>query len=72
MARPQGVRIVRGDTGEQIPCELIHRGMVDGTDTWEITGMTYRIGIDSVRMDVLPAHTTVAVGTDAVIEDPDG
>lgn len=64
MACPSDVVLVRGDTGDRIPCELFHIGEVDGCDTWEIAGITYRIGLDRIEIGVLPAHTAVQFATD--------
>lgn len=69
MGKPVGVRIVRGDTGEEVPCELVHIGDVDGADTWEIAGVTFRVGLDRIEMDALPERTSIQFGTNVVPPD---
>ena len=59
MARPEGVRIDRPD-GSVVPCELAHRGYdpVEKMDNWDIvTDVTFRPGIDKLRVDVFPPRT---------------
>ena len=62
MAKPEGVRIRRGDTGEVVPVELIHLGIDEnGMDQWKIADSTFRAGLDAIEMDVLPARTGIAI-----------
>jgi len=58
MARPEGVRIVRPD-GTEVPCELVHNGYDEdqNMDSWTIVGVTYRPGMDRLKVDVFPART---------------
>jgi hypothetical protein len=38
------VRIYRGDTGEEVPCELVHQGIDDeGMDQWLIANTTFQM-----------------------------
>ncbi len=59
MAKPKDVRIRRGD-GSEINCDLIHRGIEDGLDTWEIPGVIFNPYTDKLLIGVLPAMTTIA------------
>jgi len=62
MSKPVNVRIHRGDTGIDVPCELMHKGMdEDGMDQWLIANATFRPGIDTVLIGVLPPRTGIAL-----------
>jgi len=64
-SKPVNVRIIRGDTGVEVPCELVHDGVdEDGMDQWLIANVTFRIGIDELRVGVLPPRTGIGVDTD--------
>jgi hypothetical protein len=66
--KPENVRIRRGD-GTEVPCELVHLGVIDGCDTWEIANAVYHVNVDAVLIGVLPPHTAVQFASDVrVIE----
>jgi hypothetical protein len=55
---PIGVRVYRPDTDTETLCELIHIGMHEDIDRWEIAGIRFRRG-DELRIDHLPARTSI-------------
>jgi hypothetical protein len=61
MGRPQRVRVVRPD-GTEVPCELIHEGIDEETDmdNWRIAGVTFRVGLDQIKVGMLPARTGIS------------
>lgn len=62
MGRPEGVQVVRGDSGEVIPCELVHEGVnEDGMDVWRVAGVTVRPYLDQLKVAVLPPRTSISV-----------
>jgi hypothetical protein len=62
--RPQGVEVVHAD-GSSVPCELAYLGADDeGIHQWEIaTKVNFRDG-DILRVDVMPARTSINIPTD--------
>jgi hypothetical protein len=65
MARPEGVRVVRPD-GTEVACELVHDGYDEDEDMdqWRIVGVSYRPGVDKLKVDVLPARTGISFEVD--------
>ena len=63
MAKPVNVRIVRED-GSVLPVELTHVGMENGVDLWEIAGVVFHAGRDTIEMDELPSHTSIRFTSD--------
>lgn len=61
---PQGVVMVRGDTGERIRCEVLYLGRDKGVAQWQVTGVIMRVGLDQLEVKYLPAHTGIGVQTD--------
>ena len=62
MSKPVNVRIHRGDTGIEVPCELVHDGVdEEGMDQWLIANAVFRPGIDELRIDVMPPRTGIAL-----------
>jgi hypothetical protein len=65
MAKPRNVRIYRPDTDTELPVDLVFECTTDdGIDVWLIANATIRLGVDHVRVGVLPAHTAISVNVE--------
>lgn len=60
---PRNVRFVYPD-GRIVPCELMYRGVEDGTYVWEIVNAVFDGRFDEkwvIEADMIPARTTIRI-----------